>query len=88
MSRVTALLGGVQVSRVVRCIPSADTAFSDAAIAAFRSINKNLRPDDVSWALANLLRPMYPAVTVYRQEELARVDGVDVWYAYRDEIAL
>ena len=75
------------MSRVVRCIPSTDTAFCNAANACLRRIDRNRRPDDVTWTLENLLRLAYPGVTVHRQEELARVDGVNVWYAYRDRRA-
>jgi hypothetical protein len=72
------------VSRRVSCIPSADATFCDAARAALGQIDQHLSPDAVGPILADLLRAEYPLVVVHRQHPLARIDGVDVWYVYRD----
>jgi hypothetical protein len=70
--------------RRVSCIPSADGAFCKAATAALGEIDEHVRTDAVGPALADRLRAEYPLVEIHEQHPLARIDGIDVWYAYRD----
>ena len=72
------------MSRRVSCLPSTDAAFRDAARDALAGIDRHADPDDIAGLLAALLRLIYPAIEVHRQEALARIFGDDVWYAYRD----
>lgn len=70
--------------RRVSCIPSADSTFCEAATAALGEIDEHLATDAVGPALADRLRAEYPLVEIHEQHPLARMDGIDVWYAYRD----
>jgi hypothetical protein len=72
------------MSREVHSFPSGDRAFGGAAKAALASLDARLATDKIAHALADLLRPTYPAVTVHRQDAQARVFDVDIWYAFRD----
>jgi hypothetical protein len=76
-------MGRVAMARRVRCIPSADSAFCDAATTALAELN-GLAEDAIEVALSRALLPSYPRVEVHRQAELARVGNDEVWYAYRD----
>jgi hypothetical protein len=69
--------------RRVSCFPHLDEAFCDAANVALREID-GATVEAVGALLADLLRRMYPAVEVHRQEPLAKFHDEDVWYVYRD----
>jgi hypothetical protein len=72
------------MSRHVRCIPSTDDAFRDAAVAALASIDARIGAHQIELMLCDLLIDRYPQVDVHRQAELARSFDEDVWYVYRD----
>jgi hypothetical protein len=72
------------MGRRVSCIPSGDEAFRNAATVALGEIDGRVEVEGIAAALADVLRPTYEAVTVNRQDLLARVFDDDVWYAYRD----
>jgi hypothetical protein len=72
------------VPRRVSCIPSEDDEFRNAAVGALHGIDGQAHDDDIATLLAAFLRFAYPAVSVHRQNGLARIPGDDVWYAYRD----
>ena len=70
--------------REVHASPSRDNAFAATASAALAAIDGTIGVDQIEAALADLLRPTYPAIVVHRQDIVARVFDLDVWYAYRD----
>jgi hypothetical protein len=72
------------MARRVTCIPSADAAFGDAARTALDELDGHYPIDAIGPMLADVLRDAFPLVEVHRQDPLARIDGTDVWYAYRD----
>ena len=69
--------------RRVSCIPSADTAFCEAATGALREIDGDVSDDELEDLLAAALRVNYPGVEVHRQASIAHFRD-DVWYASRD----
>jgi hypothetical protein len=73
-----------EMSREIHSIPTRDKAFGGTASAALDALGEHVALDDIADALADLLRPTYPAVVVRRQHVVARDFDVDVWYAYRD----
>jgi hypothetical protein len=70
--------------RRVRCIPSSDEAFGDAARAALLDLDGVSDPAQIELLMCGLLIDRYPRVDVHRQEELGRSFDEEVWYAYRD----
>lgn len=72
------------MTRQVHSIPKADSGFHQAAVAALDGIDPRTAIDDVAAAIADQLRPTYPAIVVHRQAVEARMLDIEVWYAYRD----
>jgi hypothetical protein len=72
------------MSREVHSIPTSDLAFHEYALAALDCTEGLPQLEEVAAALTQLLRPIYPAIEVRRQDVYARIRDVDVWYAYRD----
>jgi hypothetical protein len=70
--------------RFVRCIPSSDSAFRDAAVAALNALDGKVTADEIEHVLCASLIGRYPQVDVHRQDDLARVVDDEVWYVYRD----
>jgi hypothetical protein len=79
----------------VRLLPAADIDFQSRVREALRQIAPHHDPSDGSAIVApseadlrralSYVRARYPDVWIRRQDPLASVDGMETWYAFRDE---
>lgn len=79
----------------IQTLPATDPAFRDRVAEAIARFGTGRHADDAGHitaaseadlrrALAHV-RARYPDVWIRRQDPLASIDGVETWYAFRDE---
>ena len=77
----------------IQVLPAADQAFAARVREAIERVSSNghvngqleaASETDLRRALSHI-RAQYPDVWIRRQDSLASIDGVETWYAFRDE---
>jgi hypothetical protein len=79
----------------IQLLPATDAQFQARVNDAIRRVTPSMVPEGTGHIVAtcendlrralSYIRSAYPDVWIRRQDPLASVDGIETWYAFRDE---